>query len=32
MPLFVPRQLLRDEAPRLSPLAVAWTPEVRRAR
>ena len=32
MPLFVPRQLLRDEAPRLSPMALAWTPEVRRAR
>ncbi|MCU0864321.1 MAG: nitrous oxide reductase family maturation protein NosD [Planctomycetes bacterium] len=32
MPLFVPRQLLRDEAPRLAPMAVGWTPEVRRAR
>ena len=32
MPLFVPRQLLRDETPRLSPPTLAWTPEVRRAR
>lgn len=32
MPLFTPRQLLRDEAPRLRPLATSWTPEVTRAR
>jgi len=32
MPLFAPRQLLTDEAPRMAPLAMAWTPEVHRAR
>ena len=32
MPLFAPRQLLRDEAPRLRPLAMAWMPEVHDAR
>ncbi|MBL9077275.1 MAG: nitrous oxide reductase family maturation protein NosD [Planctomycetes bacterium] len=32
MPLFQPRQLLRDAAPRMRPVAMAWTPEVDRAR
>jgi len=32
MPLFAPRQLLHDASPRLRPLAMAWTPEVERAR
>lgn len=32
LPLFAPRELLRDDAPRLRPLAAAWTPEVRHAR
>lgn len=32
LPLFRPRELLRDEAPRVRPVAMAWTPEVRRAR
>lgn len=32
MPLFAPRQLLRDDSPRLRPLVMAWTPEVERAR
>ena len=32
MPLFAPRQLLTDAAPRMAPLAMAWTPEVHRAR
>ncbi len=32
LPLFTPRQLLRDETPRLRPLAMVWTPEATRAR
>jgi len=32
MPLFAPRQLLRDDSPRLRPLVMAWTPEAERAR
>jgi nitrous oxidase accessory protein len=32
MPLFAPRQLLRDASPRMRPLAMARTPEVYRAR
>jgi len=32
MPLFAPRALLRDDSPRLHPPAMAWTPEVERAR
>lgn len=32
MPLFQPRPLLRDAAPRLRPLVMAWTPEAERAR
>ena len=31
-PLFTPRQLLRDASPRMQPAAMAWTPEVHRAR
>jgi len=29
MPLFQPRRLMRDETPRLRPLAMAWLPEAR---
>ncbi|MDO8348949.1 MAG: nitrous oxide reductase family maturation protein NosD [Planctomycetota bacterium] len=32
MPLFSPRRLLHDAAPRLRPLAMTWTPEADRAR
>lgn len=32
MPLFAPRQLLTDPAPRLHPLPMAWTPEAPHAR
>ncbi len=32
LPLFAPRVLMRDEEPRVRPLAMAWTPEVQRAR
>ncbi|MEZ6038074.1 MAG: nitrous oxide reductase family maturation protein NosD [Planctomycetota bacterium] len=32
MPLFRPQCLMRDDAPRLRPLAVAWQPEVQHAR
>lgn len=32
MPLFAPRQLLQDEAPRMAPVAMSWTPEVHHAR
>ena len=32
MPLFTPRQLLRDEAPRMAPVAMAWTPEAHHGR
>lgn len=32
LPLFTPRQLMRDERPRVHPIAMAWTPEVQRAR
>ncbi|MBL8754587.1 MAG: hypothetical protein JNK15_14885, partial [Planctomycetes bacterium] len=31
MPLFAPKRLLTDAAPRLRPLSMRWTPEVRRA-
>lgn len=27
MPLFAPKQLLRDPAPRMAPIGMAWTPE-----
>ncbi|HEX6813812.1 MAG TPA: nitrous oxide reductase family maturation protein NosD [Planctomycetota bacterium] len=30
MPLFAPKRLMQDPSPRLRPLAMAWTPEVRR--
>ena len=32
MPLFAPKRLMQDDAPRLRPIAMAWTPEVQRAR
>lgn len=32
MPLFAPRQLLTDPAPRLRPLPMAWTPEAPHER
>lgn len=32
MPLFTPKQLLRDDAPRLGPLAPSWRPEAVHAR
>ncbi|MGB3969249.1 MAG: nitrous oxide reductase family maturation protein NosD [Planctomycetota bacterium] len=32
MPLFLPKQLLVDKAPRTAPLAMAWTPEVHHGR
>jgi nitrous oxidase accessory protein len=32
MPLFAPRQLISDPAPRLQPLPMAWTPEAPHAR
>ncbi len=32
MPLFAPKRLMRDESPRLQPMAVAWTPERDDAR
>lgn len=32
MPLFTPRQVMRDAAPRLRPVVMAWTPQVRHAR
>ena len=32
MPLFAPRRLLTDPAPRLRPLPMAWTPEAPHAR
>lgn len=32
LPLFTPRQLLRDDTPRVRPIVMAWTPEVERAR
>ncbi len=32
MPLFTPKQLLRDASPRMQPSAMAWLPEVHRAR
>ena len=32
MPLFTPRRLMRDETPRLRPLATTWTPEDEHAR
>ncbi len=32
MPLFTPTQLMQDPTPRMRPLPMAWTPEVRRAR
>lgn len=32
LPLFAPRVLMRDEAPRVRPIVMAWTPEVHRAR
>jgi hypothetical protein len=32
MPLFSPKRLIQDASPRLQPLAMAWTPEVRDAR
>lgn len=32
MPLYTPRRLMHDGAPRLAPPAMAWMPEVDRAR
>ncbi|MBX3462770.1 MAG: nitrous oxide reductase family maturation protein NosD [Planctomycetes bacterium] len=32
MPLFAPRRLMLDPAPRMRPLAAAWTPEANHAR
>ena len=31
MPLFAPKILMRDDAPRSRPLAMSWHPEARRA-
>ena len=32
MPLFTPKQLLVDAAPRMAPVAMTWTPEAHRGR
>jgi nitrous oxidase accessory protein len=32
MPLFAPRQLLRDPSPRMRPIAVAWSPKAHHGR
>ncbi len=32
MPLFAPRRLVHDAAPRMAPLAMAWSPEAQHAR
>lgn len=31
LPLFAPKRLLEDRAPRVTPLAMSWTPEARHA-
>jgi nitrous oxidase accessory protein len=31
LPLFAPKRLLTDEAPRVTPIAMSWTPEARHA-